>query len=57
MGIVNYAVNGTQDYAKASVEENKLLNDTAGFLEDALMELNGQERKVTLNKTELKLLN
>ena len=36
MGIVGRAVNGAQDYARAAVEENKMLYDTASYIENAL---------------------
>ena len=36
MGIVNHAVNGTQDYAKAAKEEEKTMQDTENFLSDAI---------------------
>ena len=44
MGIVNHAINGTQEYAKASKAENKVMQDTEGFLEDAVARIkNGQD--------------
>ena len=33
MQIVNYAVNGSQDYGKAAKEENKVMQDTKSYLE------------------------
>ena len=39
MGIVNYAVNGTQDYARGTVEENRILGNTGSFIENALARL------------------
>ena len=33
MQIVNYAVNGSQDYRKATKEENKVMQDTKSYLE------------------------
>ena len=36
MGIVGHAINGTQEYAKASKAEEKTMQDTEGFLANAL---------------------
>ena len=36
MGIVNYAINGSQDYASASKAENKVMQDTESYLEGAI---------------------
>ena len=36
MGIVNYAVNGTEGYTKASKQENNVMKDTESYLEDAV---------------------
>ena len=40
MGIVNYAVNGTQDYAKAAKAEEKTMQDTENFLSSAIERIN-----------------
>ena len=34
MGIVNYAVNGTQDYAAQAAAENRIMSSTESFLRD-----------------------
>ena len=34
MGIVNYAVNGTGDYAKAAKTENELMSNTENYISD-----------------------
>ena len=36
MGIVGYAVNGTQDYAKAAKEEEKTMQNTETMIDRAL---------------------
>ena len=41
MGIVNYAVNGTQNYSKAAVAENEMLDSTGSLIEDTIGKLNG----------------
>lgn len=46
MGIVNHAVNGTQQYAQKAVEENQILGDTSNLIENTLEKLNNiQEDK------------
>lgn len=40
MGIVNYAVNGTQNYAQAAVAENKMLDDTVTSIDSTLTAIN-----------------
>ena len=35
-GIVNYAVNGTQEYGKAAKEEDRIMQETEGFIEGTL---------------------
>lgn len=36
MGVVQYAVNGSQNYAKASVEENSIMNDSGNIIENTV---------------------
>ena len=36
MGIVNHAVNGTQKYSEEAVKENKMLDSTVTFIDDAV---------------------
>ena len=55
MGIVDYAVNGTQNYAKAAVAENQMLDETGRLIQSALGELNDinkGEKTVVLNGVE-----
>lgn len=40
MGIVNYAVNGTQNYAQAAVAENHMLDSTVSSIDSTLNSLN-----------------
>ena len=50
MGIVNYAVNGAGDYAKSSKEEERTMQDTENFLEDAISRIkNAQEGDIETN--------
>ena len=44
MSIVDYAVNGTQNYAKEAVKENKMLDSTTALIEDTLAKLNGENK-------------
>ena len=39
MGIVGHAINGTQDYARASKQENKTLGDASNYIDNALAKL------------------
>ena len=36
MGIVNHAINGTAEYAKAAKNENKVMQDTESYLENVV---------------------
>ncbi len=40
MGIVNHAVNGTQEYAIATKDEEKIMNNTENFLESTINKIN-----------------
>ena len=58
MRIVDYAINGTQNYVRAGKNDNKLLEDTASFIEGAIGKLDkiqnqktGPTGKPLVNKT------
>ena len=40
MKIVDYAVNGAENYAKAGKAENKTLDDTVSFIDEAVEKVN-----------------
>ena len=53
MGIVGHAINGTQDYARAAKEENRMLDRTGSYIDEALEKLreiqgNGVESSGTI---------
>ena len=43
MGIVNHAINGTQEYAKATKAEEKTMNDTENFLSSIIAKIKDDE--------------
>ena len=50
MGIVNYTVNGTQDYAKVAVKENQMLDSTGNLIEDTVKRISAIETGHLMNQ-------
>ena len=50
MGIVNHAINGAQDYAKAAEYENKLMQDTENFISDTIGKIKNGQNNTGLQK-------
>ena len=49
MGIVNHAINGTAEYAKAAKNENKVMQDTESYLEDAISKIKSAQDGETVS--------
>ena len=52
MGIVNHAVNGTEEYAKAAKLENRIMTQTDDFISRTLSKIKPVELVSTINKGE-----
>ena len=58
MKIVDYAVNGSQNYAKAGKNENKILEDTTSFIDEAVAKVeDAQNGKIDITKKTWKNFN
>ena len=57
MGIIGKATNGVSEYEQAAMEENRMLDETANFLDREFAKLNRKRNGagITLNKTSLTL--
>ena len=52
MKIVDYAMNGSQNYAVAGKAENKMLEDTVSFIDEAVAKVEAASGKTDLEKLE-----